>query len=425
MIKPSSDQIIALQDIKKLFSSNHREQVLTGSPGTGKSFLTTQVIAEARDAKYQLILAATTHPAVKVLADFTGEHVITLHKLLDLKVLVDYKTDTTSTVRRVSKKGPMIEQLANTYAPILLVIDEASYIDNEIHHYIEQLLLNYPTLFILYVGDKDQLPPVGSETPHVFAIGKPTSILTTDHRYASTSQMANIVYHLKKNIHDKSYFLVNIDTGNDVTIINEQTFKDKMYELYTSDEYAQNPRYVKSMAYRNNVVNNINTHVRSYFYDQPDYQKGERLIVNSPLVRKNEILANNGDIVTVIDNRQTSLRDVAGQLLTLERENNKPFEAIVTTAYRKKNIERKKLVKQQSWKALYAFMESFIEVKDMYACTIHKAQGATYNNVLLHLEDLVECQEHTLLARLLLVAVSRASEHVYIYGSIPQHLLRQ
>ena len=424
MINLSIDQTKALQNIDALFKNIHREQILTGSPGAGKSFLTAKVIEQAKLAGYQLILAATTHPAAKVLADFTGYQVITLHKLLDLKVINDYVTNTTHIEQHVNRAGPMIEQLVDTSYPVLAIVDEASYIDDEINSYIEKALIRYPKLVILYVGDQDQLPPVGSETPHVFTTGKPTSILTTDHRYDTTSQMASIVKELKKNIQDKSYFLIDIKQGKDITLVDENGMGNKMYELYTSNEYKENPYYVKSMAYRNIVVDNINNHIRGYFYSEPTYQKGERLIVNAPLVRQKKVLANNGDIVTVTGNWPTEIRGVKGQQLHLETLDGDRFTAIVTKEFKQKSKQRLKLVKEQNWKELYRFMESFIEVKDMYASTIHKAQGATYNNVMLHLEDLVECQDHTLLARLLLVAVSRASEHVYVYGSVPKSLMR-
>lgn len=420
----SHDQIAALAQIKNLFHADYREQILTGSPGTGKSFLTSEVIKLARDENYQLILAATTHPAVKVLSNFTGEHCVTLHKLLDLKVITDYRTNETHTKQQIGRDGPQIEMLSDPYYPSLLIIDEASYIDEAMHGYIKRALKIYPKMVILYVGDQDQLPPVGSEVPHIFIQNIPKNILTTDHRFDPASQMAGIVKQLKTNIQDKSYFLVNIHTGHNISVVNDADLMSVMHDLYTSDEYAENPYHVKTMAYRNKVVDNINAHVRGYFYQDKTYQPGERLIVNSTMVRKRKVLANNGDIVTVMSNVPADIRGVTGQNLMLRPLIGKPFSAVVTTRYQKKNIERKKLVDEANWTALYNFMESFIELKDMYASTIHKAQGATYTNVVLHLDDLVDCKDHTLLARLLLVAVSRASEHVYVYGGIPKHLMR-
>ena len=421
----STDQSEALRDIGNLLTSENREQILTGSPGSGKSFLTAAVIAEAEKAGYQLILAATTHQASKVMSDFTNREVVTIHKLLDLKVITDYTTNTTKLQQIITVKGPMISNLVDPSYPTFIIIDEASYIDETMHAYIDELLLTYAKIVILYVGDSDQLPPVGSEKPYVFNLGKPTSVLTTDHRFDTDSQMAEIVRTLKHNIQSESYFLTDVPTGKEITVLDADEFKTKMNELYTSDQYQDDPYFVKTVAYRNNVVDDMNSYIRKYFFDDPDYQPGERLIVNSAMVRKRKVLANNGDIVTVQSNKWVTLENVRGQSLVLKTEGGNVFEAIVTKDYRKKNVHRKKLVKEKKWPALYTFMESFIEVKSIYSSTIHKAQGASYTNVLLNLEDLVDCTDLTLLARLLLVAVSRAKEHVYVYGNVPKRLMRR
>ncbi len=431
----SSDQVTVLNDIEDLFNSAYngpyrfshafREQVLTGSPGTGKSFLTYKIMEKARKSRYQLVLAATTHAATKVLADFTAEKVWTLHKLLDLRVVNNYVEDTTHIEKVCSMNAPTIELIINIDRPALLIIDEASYIDKEVYSYVQRLLVEYSKIIILYIGDENQLPPVNSKKPYIFNMDKPTNVLTTNHRFDAHSQVAKITNQLKSNIQDESNFLIDIKNGSNVTIMDDQDFLDKLQELYTSKEYKADPYYVKTMAYTNKVVDNINKHVRSYYYSDPNYQIDERLIVNSALVRKKRTLANNGDIVTVLKNVPILLLGVPGQRLTLATSAGGIFTAIVTIAHQKKNVVRKRLVKDKKWKELYNFMESFIQLKDIYASTIHKAQGATYVNTILHLENLVECQDHTLLARLLLVSISRASEHVYVYGSVPENLIRQ
>jgi ATP-dependent exoDNAse (exonuclease V) alpha subunit len=421
----SPDQQEAIDNIRGLFNGSHREQVLTGGPGTGKSFLTATIIDEAEEAGFDVLVAATTHPAVSVVQNFTNYPAFTFHKMFDLKVEEDYQTNTTSIYQAVGKDGPFLQQQMHGLRPTLLIIDESSYLDESHYEYIEEALEYYSNLVILYVGDKDQLPPVGSEEPHIFSIGLPTNCLITDHRFASDSQIAEITNALKENVRDKSYFLINVDTGKDITILDDTEFLDKMEELYTSREYQDDSFYVKSVAYRNITVDKMNKYIRGYYYDKPEYQPGERLLVNKPLSRKRRILANNGDIVTVISNEETEIEGVKGQLLTLSKKGVGSFKAIVTPHYRKKSQVRKELAKKEKWRELYNFMESFIEVKPIYASTIHKAQGASYVNVMLHLEDLVECKDHTLLARLLLVAVSRASKHVYVYGQVPEHLLRK
>ena len=422
-MKLSPDQEEALSNIKLLLTDTHREQVLTGSPGTGKSYLTAMVIQLARKARYEVVLAATTHAASKVMADFTQSKVVTLHKLLDLKVLNAYQTNTVETVQSITKKGPYINQLVRRNSPTLLIIDEASYIDEEMYGYISDMLTRQKSIVILYVGDADQLPPIGSDQPYIFTLDKPTSTLTTDHRFAADSQMASIVTTLKTNIQTENYLLTDIVEGKEITLLDAPAFKQKMLELYLTDEYKADPYYVKSIAFRNTVVDKMNMYIRSSFYDSPEYQVGERLVVNSALIRKRKLLANNGDVVTVLRNTATELNGITGQNLHLQNGLDS-FYAIVTNQKVQKNKERKRLAKL-SFPQLYQFMESFIDVKSIYSSTIHKAQGASYTNVMLNLDDLVECTDHVILARLLLVAVSRAREHVYVYGTVPSHLMKR
>lgn len=420
----SKDQEEALENIRGLFNGSHREQVLTGGPGTGKSFLTSTIIEEAEEAGFNILVSATTHPAVSVIQNFTGYPAFTFHKLMDLKVENNYADNTTSTYQAEGRDGPFLSQLLQGNANTLIIIDEASYLDSEYYEYIKDALKRYPAIVILYVGDKDQLPPVGSEEPYIFNIDIPTNYLTIDHRFASDSQIAEIANALKVNIRNKSYFLTNVDTGTDITILNGQAFMDKMEELYTNIEYKNDPFFVKSVAFHNTTVDKMNKYIRKFFFDEDAYQPGERLLANKPLSRKRKMLCNNGDVLTVISNEPTEINGIAGQLLQLQKQGGGAFHAIVTPHYRKKNTVRKEFAQKQQWKKLYDFMESFIEVKPIFASTIHKAQGASYTNVMLHLEDLVECKDHTLLARLLLVAVSRASKHVYVYGEVPSYLLK-
>jgi excinuclease UvrABC helicase subunit UvrB len=52
MLNLSPDQQVALDDIDNLFNSEYREQVLTGGPGMGKSFLTGKVRLYRRRSSY-------------------------------------------------------------------------------------------------------------------------------------------------------------------------------------------------------------------------------------------------------------------------------------------------------------------------------------------------------------------------------------
>ena len=55
-----------------------------------------------------------------------------------------------------------------------------------------------------------------------------------------------------------------------------------------------------------------------------------------------------------------------------------------------------------------------------YCFTVHKAQGSTYDEVLIDLDSFNSCWDKDVAARLLYVAVSRAKHRVLFFGSLPK-----
>ena len=75
----------------------------------------------------------------------------------------------------------------------------------------------------------------------------------------------------------------------------------------------------------------------------------------------------------------------------------------------KRILERKK-----KWGQYFDFKNHVLDIRDIYASTVHSAQGSTYNNVYIDLKDLFICTKKEELARLLYVAVSRAKNNIYL-----------
>lgn len=152
--------------------------ILTGGPGTGKTTITRQVVAEHRDAGKRVVAAAPTGIAASRLAEAIGYPAVTLHRALG--AIPD-------------GEGIMVtspEQRERTVQADLVVIDEVSMVTSRLFHEVLKVLK--PDARLLLIGDADQLSPVGSGQPFTDIIesGKvPVARLTTVHRQAEGSRI--------------------------------------------------------------------------------------------------------------------------------------------------------------------------------------------------------------------------------------------
>jgi exodeoxyribonuclease V alpha subunit len=122
--------------------------VLTGGPGTGKSTIVSGLICVLRELEpgLRIFLAAPTGRAAQRLADLTGCEASTIHRLLGY-TLAD--GEPVFTYNR-----------ENQLKADLLIVDEFSMVDVLLAY---QLFQAVPTACrLVLVGDKDQLPSVGS-----------------------------------------------------------------------------------------------------------------------------------------------------------------------------------------------------------------------------------------------------------------------
>ena len=69
--------------------------------------------------------------------------------------------------------------------------------------------------------------------------------------------------------------------------------------------------------------------------------------------------------------------------------------------------------------ALDKVKSTWIDLRPVFGCTIHKAQGSTFRRVYVDLGDLNRCRDIDQLRRLLYVAISRARLQVVLTGDIP------
>jgi hypothetical protein len=446
----SPDQVTAVNDIFAFLDDpTSNEHILTGSPGMGKSYLTSMIVNHCQEHNIVPILTATTNKATGVLESFyntaallgkaTPPLIGTIHKVLNLRVQTDYVKNETKIFRNKSepylitavyKYMEDINQsimFSSTPVPKLLIIDEASMIDRELYSYIDAALNDFPDLKVLYVGDKNQLPPV-NDVSVVFdpSYNIPVSKLTTVHRQVAGSTLDKTARSIEAAIENESWFIDKLQDAVDIEVIHEPTkFFTMLNEEFESDDFGLNPNYVRALAYRNKTVTQFNNHIRSLFYKHPDFQIGERLIVNKAYFDGDVKLASTEDIVTVASIRTADFEGVDGFAMELQNSKGKTFEAFYSTRKGKIAKKRKEYIDNGEYGKLMKFMENFIDVRPVYASTIHKSQGSTFDLVFLDLTDVNACKNYKEMAHLIFVALTSARSKVFTYGNIPEILVKK
>ena len=419
-VKFSPDQQEAKNKIGEFLTDlEQREYILTGSPGMGKSFLTNYIHQMAVGRSMKCILSATTNKATAVIRDFSGTDAYTIHKVLNLRVHVDYVKNQTSLVSTNGDK--FLDQYL--FLDKLLIIDEASMIDAALKEKIDETLDKYPRLKILYVGDKNQVPPVNSENMPVFSSNIPRSELTTCHRQKEGSTIIPTATALKKIISDSEFRINRLAASNDIILLDKQEFLGQMEAHFKAAVLLNDPNHVKALAYTNNTVNEFNKLIRQYFYTGKHYQEGEILVANKAYIPNEDVMLNNEEFAKVVSDEFEVYEELDCRKLTLTKlGSEKQFTAYTTNQVGKKAQIRKQLIAEKRYNRLRTFMESFIDVRPVYSSTIHKAQGSTFGNVFLHLEDLGKCPNYYDIPRLVYVALTRAQNNVFVYGELPDYM---
>ncbi|MDL2314449.1 ATP-dependent RecD-like DNA helicase [Desulfovibrio sp. OttesenSCG-928-C14] len=123
--------------------------IITGGPGTGKTTIINTIIKIFQSRKAKILLAAPTGRAAKRMTETSGIEAKTIHRLLEYSP-------------SASEEGGdgFLRNENNPLACGLLVVDEASMLDNTLMYFLVKAIPLGAT--VIFVGDVNQLPSVGA-----------------------------------------------------------------------------------------------------------------------------------------------------------------------------------------------------------------------------------------------------------------------
>lgn len=400
--------------------SADKELIISGPGGVGKSFLMGYLIDEImpryekmcslmnQPAKYREVhMTATTNKAADVLAQATGRPCSTVHSFLGLKVTDDFTTG----ISKLTKTGNW-----KVHNRIILFVDEASMVDMMLLKLIREAMLDCK---VVYVGDHCQLAPVKESKPPVFNAGLPMYVLTEPMRNNGQPALMDVCQQLRDTVETGVFRPISIVPGV-IDLLDDNLM---MQEL--SNNFMDGNFNGRILAYSNNRVLQYNDFIRHDVRQLPaEFVEGERLVNNSTFQK--------GKTQFSVE-EEVSVMDVAAktEFITIESGVELEYrlctlcsgfalipEVMVPVDREHHTKLLKYYAKQKDWQKYYFLKNSFPDLRQRDACTVHKSQGSTYNTTYIDLENLSTCTQSETGARLMYVAFSRARNRVALYGNL-------
>ena len=414
----NSDQEAAVDAVFAFLNDKSAtEFVIEGPAGTGKTTLVQHIlnqipkqerlmhaIGESGFDFTDIYVTATTRKAATVITEKlnAGEDPLTIHSLLGLRVSNNTSNGVTS-LKRTQK-----DQVTSS----LIIIDEASFIDVNLLDCIRERTWSCK---IIYIGDPYQLTPTQSSLSPVFNGLLPTAKLTQIMRFDGEIDKLSMQY--RETVKSKQYRPLTVD-GTQVRHVDGPTFQSLVQESFVQPHYFEEDD-AKVLAWTNARVQEYNGFIRQHKGYTKTFEVGEQIVTNKP------IMGNNGKVIYSTDGRarithisssSSDYMEISGKYLTLDNK----IEVFIADESDDVKTKLNQLKREKKWRDFFAIQESIADIRPPYACTVHKSQGSTYKRVLIDLNDIGRCNVPDDVARMLYVAISRASEEVILYGNLPE-----
>lgn len=434
MSKPqlNTDQENAVKKISSFILTGEKEFFLTGGPGVGKTFTTRELAdllptilrnynkamgKEKNDM--ELVLTSTTNKAAAVLSAETGHEAQTIHSFLGLVPKSDYQTGVTL-LKKTSKWQVHYNKM--------IFVDEASMIEGNLYNLIQEA--TDKSCKIIYIGDKNQLPPVMEKlSPAVRLFEQPDLHyeIHTPVRNANSPALLDLCDRLKMDIElekAKSDLTPWTESSGEIVYVNGDELQGLVDNIFGPNGTVQPEDPVlgcRILAYTNRTVIGYNNHIRT-LRNLPQHPVAGEILVNNShfqITKTNRVNAEDEVRVHDVEDLHEVPVDDYNSISAYSIEISTPFlpKSVVKVAANRDqylNLLRH-YKKNKDWKRFYRLQEMFIDLRNREAATVYKAQGSTYNEVIMIMDDIFTSRDVNQLRRMLYVGASRARERIYVY----------
>jgi hypothetical protein len=282
MVVLNSQQQKAFSKIMSFLASDRNFFLLEGDPGTGKTTLISKLFdSTSIYSNYNIAFSATTNKAVSILEQtctLKKKNVIftTIQKLLNIKRNIDENGK-----EIYLQSGFTMNEMYDIRRYDIVLIDESSMICEHILRTITSVVnsMSRKNLKIIFIGDRNQLPPVNESLSSVFFINFGEHVSKLDKIERFRNDIVKYAMSIKHNTKIKKSLL---------DIKDVQFTKD--YSNWV-DDYMTDIDSSIILAYTNSKKRSINRDVRSKLFPgvSEKYNINERIIFNNYYSTKENI----------------------------------------------------------------------------------------------------------------------------------------
>lgn len=419
---PNAEQEAAADAFFQFLFSKDKEFNISGPGGTGKTFLMGHLIDEVMVRYHdtckmmgipptftEVVMTATTNKAAEVLSLATGRPTDTIHSFLNLKVTEDFKTGRT----KLTKTRSWV-----VHENKIVFVDECSMIDSDLYF---MLHAGTQDCKIVYVGDHCQLAPVMEVISPVYRNNIQFCELTRPMRNANQPALMDVCQQLRETVETGEFKPIRLSPGV-IDLMDDDQIQDEIAARFSKQTLDH-----RILAYTNERVIAFNQHIRDMRQLPAHPVKGEFLVNNSAIRLKNSMLSveEEVEIIRIADQSQkiqiTPDVEMEIRLAHLQTRGGNLFTDVPLPADQDHFRELVRYFgRQKQWDIYFELKQKYPDLRQRDAGTVYKAQGSTYDSVIIDLGNISTCHNSNQVARMLYVAFSRARKRVVLFGQLAE-----